>query len=417
VEQALRNSAPAPTPAESAGRAAGGGGGGGASGTGVRWAAAAGSQGGLASDSVFPALQSQSRAAAKRARAAEAKRVSDAQAAAASASNAAATASMAARIGGVGHGAPALLVAASSAPRAPPRMVAPPPGMSPAVSSSSTADEWPAAAGRPTQPAMPPPSSGAGAPPSDAARAANAALVRRVRDMLPLVTRDEDFGRFRELSASFRDGTLPAHRYVADVASLGLASVLPELAQLLPDAGKRADLLSAVAAAQSGYGGGGGGGGGASAAAMAQRARTLSVAPPPAAPLRRRPWACGACTLENSGDVTTCVACGGARRPDDSEAGSALAAALEAAMLSGKPTKGKGKGKGGGASSGLPPAQPLRPQLSNDAGPTTPAFPPLPPAPAPVRYMAGGGRVHPQNVWTHAGAGAPAIRRANGSGR
>jgi hypothetical protein len=419
VEQALRNSAPAPTPAESAGRSGGGGANGGASGSGVRWAAAAGSQGALSSESEFPALQSQSRAAAKRARAAEAKRVSDAQAAGASAANAAATASMAARIGGVGHGAPGLLVAATSAPRAPPRMVAPPPGMSPAVSSS---DDWPSpAGGRPAQPAMPPPSSSGGAgapPPSDAARAANAALVRRVRDMLPMVTRDEDFGRFRELSAAFRDGTLSAHRYVADVAALGLASVLPELAQLLPDAGKRADLLAAVAASRSGYGGGGG----AAAAAMAQRARAAAAPPPPAALLRRRPWACGACTLENSGDVSTCGACGGARRPDETEAGSALAAALEAAMLSGgKPGKSKGKGKGGGGGGGsslMPAAQPLRSQLSNDAGPTVPSFPPLPPAPAPpARYLAGGARAHPQNVWTHAGAGAPAIRRATGNGR
>jgi hypothetical protein len=360
--------APAPTPAESAGRAAG------AvplqmtsDGMGPRWAAAAGSGGRLpgGDDEAFPALPPAARGAARK----QAARI---------AADAAAQRSMASRLGG---GAPSLLVAAMGAPR-----MRPPPPPFPELGAASSGDAL-----------------GSG----DAARAANAALVRRVRDALPLVTRDEDFERFRALSAAFRDGTVPASLYYDDVAALGLAPLLPELAALLPDAGKRAALLAAAqqarASAPAGHSG---------AAGNAAAAARVAAMPPAALAARRIPWQCGACTLQNAAHLDACAACGGARRRDDAENGNPLAAALEAAMLGAKRGKGGKKQQGQQqmamqeqapqrAYAPAPPRLPTPPAAMPAAMES--AFPPLPAA-APRRPR-------PGNVWTHSGGGAPTLRQ------
>lgn len=94
-----------------------------------------------------------------------------------------------------------------------------------------------------------PAASAAAAAPEDARAAANRALVQKIRSMLPLVTQDEDFARFRDTSARFRDGTVSADDYLRVVYALGLSAVIPDLCSLLPDPARREELSAAAARA------------------------------------------------------------------------------------------------------------------------------------------------------------------------
>ena len=56
---------------------------------------------------------------------------------------------------------------------------------------------------------------------------------------------DETVADFKEQSANFAQGQLNADSYHDFMLSLGLAALVPDIAALLPDAQKRADLLAA----------------------------------------------------------------------------------------------------------------------------------------------------------------------------
>jgi hypothetical protein len=159
---------------------------------------------------------------------------------------------------------------------------------------------------------------------ADALRAANASLVRRVRELLPLVTAEEDFESFKSVSATFRDGQLPATAYLEIVTALGLEPVVDELIVLLPDPQRRAALAQAVAEQRR-----------ASWAPAPVARMAAAPAPPAAATASRASWSCGACSLINEASANECDACGGLRRASETEPGSALAAALERALLKG----------------------------------------------------------------------------------
>jgi hypothetical protein len=204
-------------------------------------------------------------------------------------------------------------------------------------------------------------------------RAANNTLVRRIQSMLPLVTRDEDFAHFRTLSAQFREGQISAELYYDRISAMGLASIVPDLAGLLPDAVKRQELLLAASADWNGgprYGRGPA----AAAVVAAQPSRGVRVLTPA--------WTCGACTLDNKPGTDFCEACGGRRRPSDAESASALAVALEAAMRTGGPKNNKGKGRVASLAAPVPGEDaPNTPPLP---GPASAALRPSGPAPAPV---------------------------------
>ena len=390
--------ASAPTPAESSGWGAPpagmsrSGSAGALDGGVTRWAAAAGGSGSLAGggEDMFPSLPSISRNAARKQRAHERVQATP----------------LVARLGA----GPAMRVAAGAgAHAAPRRVVAPPPGAR--VSSSSQEEErWSqpvvrrpqAHAPPPPPPPLPPPPPPAAVPAglhsSDALRAANGALVRRVMDLLPLVTRDEDFARFRHLSASFREGELPAGRYLAQLRAMGVASVLPELAALLPDEALRRELLSAAQQASQQQ----------APARPSPPAAFFAAAPPPPPPpcfaVRTPAWTCGACTLDNGSGTDLCSACGGQRRPGESEGASALSLALEAAMLRGGGRGGRAAARGaaGAPSEALGPPPRATQQSGGGHGGGSPAFPPLPAAPPrpPPLVNRGRGRPKPGNAWT-----------------
>lgn len=56
---------------------------------------------------------------------------------------------------------------------------------------------------------------------------------------------EELVAAFKQQSALFGRGELQASAYHAYAAALGLAPLIPEIASLLPDANRRADLLAA----------------------------------------------------------------------------------------------------------------------------------------------------------------------------
>lgn len=65
-------------------------------------------------------------------------------------------------------------------------------------------------------------------------------LIEKVKRQLDA----KKFGEFRAEAVRFASGDLSAAEYHTYVASLGLAALVPEMASLLPDAMKRAELLS-----------------------------------------------------------------------------------------------------------------------------------------------------------------------------
>jgi hypothetical protein len=118
-------------------------------------------------------------------------------------------------------------------------------------------------------------------------------LLQKIRTRL-----DEDgLNAFRREAAAYMRGSVDAASYYAAVSSLGLSSLVPEMAALLPDPDKRAQLLSMHSAAESSA---------ADAAAVSRAARFGS-------------WQCSRCGLVNGPSAR--LACEGcqARKPRVSE--------------------------------------------------------------------------------------------------
>ena len=65
------------------------------------------------------------------------------------------------------------------------------------------------------------------------------AVIDKVRQRVSA----EDFSQFKQDSGRFMRGDASANDFHAQVMSLGLAALLPELAALCPDPVKRSDLL------------------------------------------------------------------------------------------------------------------------------------------------------------------------------
>ena len=72
------------------------------------------------------------------------------------------------------------------------------------------------------------------------------ALLKKIKAQL----NEEQLHSFRREASSFLQGTTDAQSYLRLVVSLGLGSMVPEMAALLPDEDRRAKLLSAHSAAQ-----------------------------------------------------------------------------------------------------------------------------------------------------------------------
>lgn len=71
------------------------------------------------------------------------------------------------------------------------------------------------------------------------------ALLDKVRRQLD----EEALADFKAQSALFFQGQRDTQNYLEYVVSLGLATLVPEIASLMPDADKRSSLLSAYKAA------------------------------------------------------------------------------------------------------------------------------------------------------------------------
>ena len=142
---------------------------------------------------------------------------------------------------------------------------------------------------------------------SSALRAANKELISKIKTRLG----DGDrFAEFKKQSAAWVKGALSSQAYHAAVSSMGLVSVVPELATTCPDAKKRDELLDVHAAAFT---------------ESAPSGKSGNWMPPEAAmaaaahAAAHSSWSCGTCTLVNAPAAVTCEACGNPKpRTDDS---------------------------------------------------------------------------------------------------
>jgi hypothetical protein len=150
---------------------------------------------------------------------------------------------------------------------------------------------------------------------SERLKAANKALVEKIRALLP---NDSQFSEFKAESGAFMRGDVPARTFHARMVSLGLLSLAAELAALCPVPERRETLLeahkahlAAVAAGRSSSSTSSGSGRGSpgpgwvppeAAAAAAKAADDIAAS-----------WACSACTLINAPDAVACEACGHVR--------------------------------------------------------------------------------------------------------
>jgi hypothetical protein len=139
---------------------------------------------------------------------------------------------------------------------------------------------------------------------SDSLKAANKALIERIKSTLD----DESaFGAFRTRSAEFMTGAVSAAEYHRHVLSLGLLSLVTELAALCPDDERRSTLMAAhrdYLASDDARGAGAGGRGWVppeAALALAARAE------------QNTSWACPRCTLLNAPSSGRCEVCGAPR--------------------------------------------------------------------------------------------------------
>lgn len=206
------------------------------------------------------------------------------------------------------------------------------------------------------------------------------ALMEKIRGRLD----EEDLGVFRNHAAAYMRGDTDAHSYYAVVDSLGLGPLVPEMAALLPDAGKRAELLSLH---------------GAAAASPSDAAAAAIHASQNAS------WQCSRCSLINGPAAgSSCEACG-SRRPRQVDSNGTAAAdafpALGAAVgaADGPETVGGGTK---GAKKGKKVSKFERLRLTGgDPG-----------ALAGWLNTSGGTKTKPQNVWTQ---GRPAVAGGGGT--
>lgn len=194
---------------------------------------------------------------------------------------------------------------------------------------------------------------------------------------------------FRIHAAAYMRGDTDAQSYYAVVASLGLGPLVPEMAALLPDGHKRAELLSLhVAAATSPAG--------AAAAAMAAQ--------------QSASWQCPRCSLINGpAAAASCEACG-SRRPKLADVNgaqppsSAGAPSSDAFPALGPAANGASSSSGGGEKGKKGKKVPKFERLRLTGGD--------PEATAAWLNTSGGTRTKPQNVWTQ---GRPAVAGGGGS--
>lgn len=143
---------------------------------------------------------------------------------------------------------------------------------------------------------------------SEALRNANRELVDKIKKRLG---NDDAFAEFRQRSAAWVKGEIDPEAYHAAVASMGLVSLVPELASTCPDAEKRTELLRVHATAFSSEHPNESSGGlwmppEAAIAGAAHAAANSS-------------WRCDSCTLINAPAAMTCEACGRGRPPKEQE--------------------------------------------------------------------------------------------------
>lgn len=226
-----------------------------------------------------------------------------------------------------------------------------------ASGSTSTSISAPAAA---VEPAL---NTGSGGI-SSALRAANKELISKIKTRLG----DGDrFAEFRRQSAAWVKGELSSQAYHAAVASLGLASVVPELASTCPDEAKREELLAVHVAAFSDSAPSGASGSWmppeAAAAGAAHAAGNSS-------------WSCGVCTLVNAPAAVTCEACGHPKPRKDTSSSQWTAgssASASAASVVARSTPSAAAVVAAAALAAPPPPVPVAGPPSADSFPALPA--------------------------------------------
>jgi hypothetical protein len=135
---------------------------------------------------------------------------------------------------------------------------------------------------------------------SSALRNANRELVAKIKARLG--SDAAKFSEFKNKSAAWVKGDITSKAYHSAVSSLGLVSVVPELASTCPDAKKRDELLAVHTSAFS--------------ARPPSTSSQQGWMPPEAAAAgaahaaANSSWACGTCTLVNAPAAIVCEACG-----------------------------------------------------------------------------------------------------------
>lgn len=140
---------------------------------------------------------------------------------------------------------------------------------------------------------------------SNALRAANQELIEKIKLRLG---NDDSFAEFRKQSSLWLQGKISSSTYHMAITSLGLVSIVAELAATCPDNAKRMDLLVIHASAFQDSPGTG--------------SKAGSWMPPEAARVAAQEaaidcsWECDNCSLVNAPKVKTCEACGHLRPKD-----------------------------------------------------------------------------------------------------
>lgn len=136
---------------------------------------------------------------------------------------------------------------------------------------------------------------------SSALRAANRELVAKIKARLG--SDEVKFSEFKSKSAAWVKGEITSKAYHSAVSSLGLVSVVPELASTCPDASKRDELLAVHTSAFA-------------APPLPSNQQQTSWMPPEAAAAgaahaaKNSSWSCATCTLVNAPAAVICEACG-----------------------------------------------------------------------------------------------------------
>ncbi len=244
---------------------------------------------------------------------------------------------------------------------------------------------------------------------SSALRAANRELVAKIKARLG--SDEAKFTEFKNKSAAWVKGEINSKAYHSAVSSLGLVSIVPELASTCPDASKRDELLAVHTSAFS--------------SRPPPSSSQQSWLPPEAAAAgaahaaKNSSWSCSACTLVNAPAAIVCEACGNRK----------ALTGLAPSQWAGTSAAGGGHQGGGN-----------KPQSAAELFPALPSAPPSLPSTSKTGAAAagsskasssGGGKnmkskqslsdfyqntkVHPQNVWRN-----PALKgqwAADGAGK